>query len=338
MSQDQLLTVADVIRQYQEQRTDVGHLDAARERIRHLRLFCVALGHRPVAEVKAHEMLKYLQTSFLGRSPWTLRRIVVTIKAPFNWAAKYGLIDRNPFAAVSQEQGEPGRMMTEEEFRTVLRTTGAPGRKENYPGSSALFRRVLVFIRGVGCRPAECARLEWSMYDEPNARFLLQRHKTEGKKRGKPRVLILTRCLVKLIDWIRRHNPHPRCVFVTSYGNRWTPGAMQKRMRRLVIRAGLHPKVTLYGARRLFGTTAIMNGVDLSTAAELMGNSPEILQKHYVHLSGQIDHLRAKAENGMPAHKPVKPLPPPTNLPLRCPPPQQGDAPPPRSYWFSAGA
>jgi integrase len=79
----------------------------------------------------------------------------------------------------------------------------------------------------------------------------------------------------------------------------WVKHALDARLQRLRKRAGLPPTVKLYGCRHAFATGVAKAGVDLKTLAELMGHTTTRMTEHYVHVAGNVDHLRAAAERAL---------------------------------------
>jgi integrase len=293
------LSVGDVITLYKDSRTRDASPDGLKQRDKLLAEFSEALGRRLVTDVKPVEMLWWLRSHPGWKSSWTIRRVVVTIKTPFNWAAKYGLIDRNPFLPVTHEQGDPGRAMTNEEFQTLMRNSGPE------------FRRVVVFLRFTGCRPVELSQLEWQFFKPKTGCFVLVKHKSMKTRRDrKPRVIVLSAAMLKLLAWIRRHEPDARYVFVNSFRKRWTRSGLCHRIWRLRLRGLIADDCTLYACRHAFGTNSILAGVDLKTTATLMGHAnTQVTEQHYLHIDGEIDHLRAALERVGRKEKPSVPAP-----------------------------
>src|SRR5262249_47412640 len=61
------------------------------------------------------------------------------------------------------------------------------------------------------------------------------------------------------------------------------------------------PNLTAVSYRHQFATTMLLNGCDVDTLAELMGNSTTILRMHYSHLLSDTRALREKLERFKPA-------------------------------------
>jgi integrase len=319
------LLVADVIERYLKLHQSKYSERAFEERKRYLQLFAEAHGFRKVNDrdclpihveewVAAHEAWK---------SDWTKGQIVSIVMRPFNWAAKKRLIPANPFRGVEKTQGEPRRPMTDAEFAAILRhATVRKQRKpavDRYPSgrkvcpsdrkrrvrpsSAARFRQVLVFLRFTGCRPGEAARLRWQDIDLDQRVLVLRRHKT-AKKTRKPRVVPIHPVVLKLLIFLRRLNQPGEHVFLTHRKTPWHRVSLAQRLRRVRAAAGVAEDAKLYGLRHRFGTTAILNGVDLKTLSELMGHTTTRMTEHYVALAGQRQHL---ADAMLKVHGPSTP-------------------------------
>lgn len=251
------------------------------ERRRVLGLLREEYGHRALDLCKPAHVELWFAAHPEWQSAWTQQRINATVQRPFNWAAKLGLIPRNPFWGVSRRPGEPGRAMEEWEFRRLLRRT------------DALFRRVLLFLRLTGCRPGEMSRLEWSHVDTEHGVIVLHQHKTRKTQRQpRPRVIVLHPILIKLLLWLRRHQRAGQpYLFLNSRGQAWTRNSLTLRVAKLRKRCALGADCRLYGLRHGFATRAVENGVELKTLAELLGHTTTRMTEHYVHLAGRTKHL-----------------------------------------------
>lgn len=162
-----------------------------------LERFAAAFGSRTVAECSPLLLGEWIRQGRGWRSAWTRAGVATCVQACFNWAARMGLIRANPFAGVRFHQGTPGRAMTEEEFRALLRH------------SPAHYRRFLFALRWTGARPGELCALRWSQVSWERCVAVLPEHKTFRKTR-RPRVIILVARMLQLLAWIRRHPPRRR--------------------------------------------------------------------------------------------------------------------------------
>jgi len=245
----------------------------------------VEYGDWPITSCRAADLLEFINGE-CSQADNTRRRWCQTLQKPFNKAAGFGLIGRNPFKAVSSEmpEGEHGRDISDAEFRALLRL------------SNANFRRVLIFLRFSGCRPGEMSSLEWDQVHWESASIVKHKHKTKHKTR-KPRRVALTHLLRALLTWIqRRQGPGQTHVFLNADGRPWNGDALCKHLRRKRELSGLGDDVKLYGCRHAYGTNAVLNGVELPILADLMGHRNTSTTEIYVHLSGLHEYLNQRAE------------------------------------------
>lgn len=152
-------------------------------------LFVADYGTRLVCQLKPIDLLRWVKARRRWKADETIRRSISAIKAVFNWGVRM-VIDRNPFRFVNGPKGQPRRAMADDEFQALLRHAGPE------------FRRVLVFLKFTGMRPAELSALCWENIDFDRKAIVLAKHKTM-KKTHKPRVIILHPVVVKLLRYLQ---------------------------------------------------------------------------------------------------------------------------------------
>lgn len=287
------LSVRDVLDWHSKTDRSAGSAHAQAERLRIRAIFRAALGHLSIADARPFHLLQFIDSQEQLKSDWSRRRWAMTLQAPFNAAARLGLVDRNPFAGLQLPTGPRGRDLTRAEFSAALRFAGTPA-----------FRRVLVFLRYSGARPGELRTVRWCDFDSAQGRISLAKHKT-AKKTGKPRRIYLPGQLLKLLAWIRRDQEAngfhaDGLIFLNSRRGRWTTQSLCKAFRTIREKADLPSDAKLYGNRHAFGTTLILNGADLATVAELLGHaSVKTTLEHYVHLADKTEHLKSACEKAI---------------------------------------
>lgn len=281
-------TVEEVLNWYETQHTATDSpAQAVRERKRLWKLFRSSNGILSIQDCKPHVLFEWINRVGPGRAAWTRRRWNATIQRPFNFAAKLGLIDRNPFKGLTFPQGNDGRDWTEEEYSTLLRSC-AP-----------YVRRILVFIRVSGARPGEARLLDPSHVNMDAKAIILRKHKTFHRTK-QPRRIPFNKIIIKLLSWLARHNPaNAKKFFLNKWGRPWTCHALTKHLAKVRREAGLGDDVKVNGGRHTFATRAIMNGVDVATLAQLLGHASIATTNRYVHLAAKIPHLNAAMEQAV---------------------------------------
>lgn len=232
------------------------------------------------------------------RSDWTKFSASSSVQTAFRWAARNGMITRNPFAGVSHPKGAPRRPITDDEFRSIM-ISSAPGsiQSRRRPTPFGRWKQVLWFLRWTGARPSEVAAMEWQHVDMDSGRIVLDKHKTAKSRQDRsPRIIVMPAVAVRLLRAIRQLDPNEQHVFRNAYRKPWTKNAFVLRFRRARIKAGISSDAKLYGTRHQFGTRLIVSGSDIKTAAELMGHTTTRMTEHYLHLATQQAHLVDAAE------------------------------------------
>jgi integrase len=261
------------------------------ERRRVLERFLEFLGDLPLSRCDAQDLIAFLASNPEWASDWTKLRIIATVKRPFHWAWRAGLIDQNPFRSVSHRSGRRGRCMLPSERQAILRA------------SKPEFRRVLIFAAFTGARPGEIRSLQWEHVDRARSCAVLLQHKTARSRRDRaPRVIVLHPVVIALLSWIRARQPMSRYVFLNGLGKPWTKSALDLRFWRARRRLGLPEDCKLYSARHEWATRAAKAGVDLATLAELLGHTSTAMSEYYLHLAGQTDHLQEAVKKAMKAN------------------------------------
>lgn len=236
-----------------------------------------------------------VQKRYQGREPkaWgpsTAHNARAVAFRVFSWAKDEGVLPENPLAGMKRPK-PPGRQraMSDDEFAQLYENAGGP------------FADFLLALRETGARPKELRDLEWEQV-QPD-RLILVRHKTAGKV-GKARVIILSDAMRAMLERLKC-NGHTH-VFLNTTGQPWTMNAVRLQITRLREKLGLANDLCAYLARHGFGTRAILNGVNPSVVAELMGhNSLEMVSKVYVHLADEHAHLKAAVQKINPTATPA---------------------------------
>jgi integrase len=177
--------------------------------------------------------------------------------------------------------------MADDEFQTLLR------------GSDPTFRRFLIFLKFTGCRPGEAASMRWADVRFEEGAVILQEHKTV-RKTGRPRIIPLVPTVIKLLLWMRCHQPAVKYggldhVLTNGRGNAFSRGWLSLKMQRLRRHLGLASGVTLYGLRHRYGLMGIKNGVNLKLLSLCMGHVRTQMTEHYIAEAGLTDQVHQAA-------------------------------------------
>ncbi len=165
------------------------------------------------------------------------------------------------------------------------------------------FGEVLTALQNTGCRPGELCAAEAKDWDEKLGAIVYHGddvrredeygHKNSGKGKDR-RIMFRGEGLALVRELIRRHPTGP--LFRTERGRPWTTRTIGRRFARLRRGAGLPEGISPYGYRHAFAMTWIKAGNSVDVLAELVGNSPETLRRHYSHLDLDPAAIRGQLE------------------------------------------
>jgi integrase/recombinase XerC len=250
---------------------------------------------RTISKMDANQVQPKHVTAYLdSQKKWgrTMRFNAITaIKRAWKWAHDEGHITLNQIA--SMKRPRPNR-------RTEIPDVGEidlflkTARPE--------FRMILNFVHQTGCRPGEASMIERRHINLENreVRFRIGEDKTSGKT-GKPRVIHLNDAAIEILRRLMIGSPSGP-LFRNSRGRPWTNFSMSHAARKIRERSGLDGRSVVYALRHQWATDALANGIPLSTVAEMMGNSPEIVARVYSHLSDKKSLLLQAANAVRPPH------------------------------------
>lgn len=273
------MTVANVAALYLQQTKKEQHARTYESRRRHLEAFVRDHGQLKITDARAFHLQFWMNDQLQWKSDWTRKGVISSIQHCFNWAARLGVIQHNPFKGVRQREGPNGRAMTDVEFCGMLRA------------SSVVFRRVLIFLRYTGARPGEMANVRPEYIDRERGVITLWKHKTIHVDQ-KPRVIVMHPAIRKLTDYLVRNMfPNQEELFVNARGRAWNRYSIACRIRNLRKRIGIPRDCKIYGLRHAFGTNSIRKKIGIKTVAVLMGHKTTRSTERYVHIDNDIDHL-----------------------------------------------
>lgn len=282
--------------------------------------FVAALGKTTVKDLTQHAVDRWLETMQEWRkhpgtgrpTRWedgSIRNAIASLQACFNWATTKNYISKNPLKGMEQPParsrgrealiGATAEERTANHLRILAECTPALG-------------QLVIVLEATGCRPGELvyatangfdAKLGALVYHADDKRLASEfRHKTAGK--GKDRIIFLTGEALEIVrQLVKQHPTGP--LFRTSKGHRlhkhlegrsgWTQNTLDDRFRVIRERLGL-PNLTPYSYRHTFATAWLEKGKSVDVLAELMGNSPAVIRKHYSHLLSDAANLRRQLE------------------------------------------
>jgi integrase/recombinase XerC len=216
------------------------------------------------------------------------------IKTAFRWAARQRVIGTDPLAQLDKPSRKTRRdlTLTAETWKAAMAEI-----------RSSEFADLMAFIHATGCRPSEACRLEARHLDLDRGIAVLDGKTTA--RTGRQRVIPLPGRIVEGLR-VRAAQRPTGALWRTEDGNPWSKDSINCQIRRLRARlkatgvAGAE-KIVAYELRHLFATDALEAGVQIATAAEILGHSDtRMVSRNYGHLADRHEHLRAAVEKVRP--------------------------------------
>lgn len=274
-------------------RKHMGHGDAAADRIllimgRHER--------KPLSAIT----LAIVQRAIDGRdvSQATMVRDRNTLRAAFNLAIKWGLLDKNPAVGLdlgkAQEDGTPRYLDADEEGRLVdalaardqsmrvARTRTLAGARKQHAGLRPIaageypdhLTPLVLTALHTGCRRGELFKLRWADVNLAGHPQLTVRARTA--KSGKTRHVPLNATAAAALKQWRKQNPDASLVFgLVDVKKAWAA---------LLHAAGIQD-FRFHDLRHTFASKLVQRGVPLNTVRELLGHSDIKMTLRYAHLA-----------------------------------------------------
>lgn len=257
-----------------------------------------SFGDEQVRNLKPFHVSRWLDTEPTWNSE-THRGAIASVKRCLNWACEEGLLESNPLARVKKPAGKRREGLISDAEHKLMMLADDKGRKSSRKRAKhrhACFRHVMVALRHSGARPGTVAAVR--VEDVIGGGWVLHQHKTRAKT-GRPLVVYLSPCLQTLTRILaagRDSGP----LFRNSLGKAWTSDAIGRRMQKLREKLKLPESTVAYAYRHTYITTAMVNGTNAATVAELIGHSDlKMISQFYGHLDKHKEHLKQAAAQAM---------------------------------------
>jgi integrase len=246
------------------------------------------LGRCPHKQLKdAHKVFDWAMTHL---NPDPAKRFIQALSSCCRWAKRNDLIDQNPFEGLSGDIKIPKTSEDKTDidpFTRAERQAIISGFENNR--YYAYYSPVVRFLFCTGCRPSEAAGLQWKhittddiIFDQAVVDSVRGRVLKDGLKTQLKRKFPINKQLRQLLtahqpSQARRSDlvfPSPEGQFMNfhNFRNRGWSAVLEE--------LGIRYRKP-YQARHTFITHCLEEGISVSQVAKWVGNSPEIIMKHY---------------------------------------------------------
>ncbi|MGB6297140.1 MAG: tyrosine-type recombinase/integrase [Rivularia sp. (in: cyanobacteria)] len=235
-----------------------------------------------------------------NKTPNSCKRMLTQISACCDWALKSGLIEENPFGDMasdiivpkaSKEDADINAFTQEERDRIIQAFKDSRYYKHYAP--------LIEFLFMTGCRPSEGAGLQWKHISRDFSFIRFEQAVVvsesglickKGLKTQKKRNFPINSRLAEFLKSIKPARVNDEDKLFPSKENKWidihnfTNRGWRATLQKL---NGIEYR-KLYQTRHTFITLALKNGMNVKDVATLVGNSPEIIYRHYAGQSREI--------------------------------------------------
>lgn len=235
----------------------------------------------------------------LNLSAATAKKVLRSLAACCVWAVKSGLIDTNPFAGMAADVRQPKHHKTIDPFTTEERNAIVEAFRQRKPH----YLSFVQFLFLTGCRTGEAIALQWKHINSACTQITfcesydgeLKLRKTT--KTGVSRRFPCNQQLSSLLLSIRPTSPSSDSLVFTSptglpvNNNEFTNKVWRGRKDGQKVYKGIVTALVdegkvqryrcLYNTRHTFISQCIEAGVPITQIASWVGNSPEIIMRHY---------------------------------------------------------
>jgi integrase len=234
------------------------------------------------------------------------RRTLIQMNACCNWAVKSGLASENPFNGMASDIKRTVRDTSREPFSWEERDAIIAAFENNTfcskfaPIPHSYYAPYVKFLFITGCRPEEAIALQWKHISVDCSRIQFKEAIPSDTgirgqtKTGKTRTFPCNSKLQEFLGSIKPESPlFNDLVFPGSRGQVIDSHNFLNRVWKPVVeglvKAGKVEKyLPQYNIRHTFITLAVENGLDAKDVARLVGNSPEIIYRHYAGIKREL--------------------------------------------------
>lgn len=267
------------------------------------------LTHQCIYDFLAHmEQPREVQLQFKGKQftrvvswgPGGHSVFLLSIQAALNWAVKSGIISRNPLVGIDTPPADSrGQDALVGENAAEIEAN----HKRILAHAPRGYREFFQVLKDTGARPGEIAAATAKDFNAEAGAFIFpkqirrrnDRFAHKNAKKGKDRIIFLAGKSLEIVKRLVLQMPTGTLFRSHRFNEPLRENHWSKVFDRLQDQLNM-PNLTAYSYRHTFATEMLKAGMDIETLADLMGNSAQIIRKHYSHLLADKKSLRAKLE------------------------------------------
>jgi integrase len=221
---------------------------------------------------------KFKQDCLKDVSAITTNIYLRTIRAAFNLAIEWRLIDFNPAKSCKQirvPQKEPV-FLTKEDINVLLNHI-----------LDAMVKRVVILALHTGMRCGEICNLNWEDMDFANRLIRIRNRDSFRVKGGHPRTIPMHSFIYREFFPLKKNTGY---VFLNSKGRPMSPKNVSRKFKIYVFKSGLPSKFHFHSLRHTCASLLAQGQTPIYEIQKLLGHSSISTTQIYAHLENE--HLR----------------------------------------------
>lgn len=234
----------------------------------------------PIKNISIREA-ELFKSYLIKSAPKGIMVYLRNMKAAFNRAVEWEMIDSNPFLniKIKKHQQEKPAILENGDLNKII---------ENIPDQN--ISEIILYSYFTGARLSEAVAAMWKNVNL-ETRLITIGDSEFNTKSKQQRIIPIRQNLLDIL--VRRFNDKHKSdkyIFPKNRNSHFTGSYISKRFKSAVKKAGLNPKLHFHSLRHTFGSELGMKGVPITVIRDLMGHSTVAVTEIYSHTN--LDSLK----------------------------------------------
>lgn len=227
-----------------------------------------------LSSIKKREVENFIGHTF-QRAKYAAHLYSRTLKAAFNKAIDWELLNENPFKGISvpKIQKKYPVFINDDEFELII----------NKEMNSTL-RNIYTLAYNTGLRLGELVTLRWSAINLMNRKIVLGNDDFITKSKSARIIPINSKMVTMLRDLKKNSTIKHEYIFSNKLGKHFNQDYISKAFKKAVKKAGVNEEVHFHSLRHSFASKLVQKGVSIYVVKELLGHKDVSTTQIYAHL------------------------------------------------------
>lgn len=227
----------------------------------------------PIKNISIREA-ELFKSSLVKNSPKGILVYLRNLKAAFNRAVEWEMIDSNPFLniKIKKHQQEKPAVLEDGDLNKIIECIGEPNIAD-----------IILYSCATGARLSEAVAAKWSNVNLESKIITIGDSEFNTKSRRQRIIPIRQNLLDILVRRFNEKHKSDRYIFPKNRNAHFTGSYISKKFKTAVKKAGLNPKLHFHSLRHTFGTELGLSGVPITVIRDLMGHSTVAVTEIYSH-------------------------------------------------------